>query len=302
MRYRLRDVLPFGKPKTPGFGISGDYFLSVLAGTAPLPPLLSVVAPKGAASDVDGLPVPLAAGSTKDDLTKPLERGVYAVASPDQKTVLKLRVVSKEEAGFDPQAMLATRLGTVLDDERKRRIAATWTILQLTFESHDPAVYPALDFFLAVVQALAVRTNGIVADPISQVYKLPEELVSPKPDGAPLAVQDFVSIERAADSDGARANTRGLIKFALPEVEIGGLDSRGAHLAERFLLGVSQSILRGRLLELGGLLGSPKSPFRVATGGLDRSRWEGIPVFELIPDGRTTTTECLVAWAESNPS
>jgi hypothetical protein len=299
VRYRLRDVLPFGKPKTPGYGISGDYFLSVLAGTAPLPSLLSVVAPKGVASDVDGLPVPLASGSTKDDLSRPLERGVYAIASPDQKTVLKLRVVSKEEAGFDPPSMLATRLGMALDDERKRRIAATWTILQLTFESHDPAVYPALDFFLAIVQALSIRTNGIVADPISQVYKLPEELVSPKPVGMPIAVQDFVSIELTADSDGARANTRGLVKFALPEVEIGGLDLGTAQLAERFLLGVSLSVLQGRLLELGGLLGASRSPLRVATGGLDRSRWEGTPVFELIPEGRTTTTECLAAWAES---
>jgi hypothetical protein len=301
MRHRLRDVLPFGRPKTPGFGISKDYYLSVLAATAPLPPLLSVVAAKGHGTALSGLPVPLAPGSTKSELARPLERGVYAVASPDQRTLVRLRVVSKEEAGFDPEAMLATSLGRSLDEERRERIAATWTILQLNFESHDPGVYPALDFFLALAQALADRTKGIVADAVSRTYKLPCEMVSPKPPGSPIAVQDFVAVGMAHEADGARAWTRGLLKFSLPELEVGGLAPQWAEPAERFLLGLSQSVLCGRLLGLGDLVGSPKVPLRVATGGFDRGRWGGLPVFELIPEGNVSADECLAAWAGSAP-
>src|SRR5688572_11612277 len=141
---------PFGKPKTPGFGISKAYYLSVLSAKATLPQIVEVVNPKGSDGAVEGFGAPLMTDSTKDDLQKPMSRGAYAIASKDRKTVLKLIVVPKEEAGFDPDAFLRSPQAAALPQDMANRIRATWSLLQLTFESHDPMVYPALDFFESI--------------------------------------------------------------------------------------------------------------------------------------------------------
>ena len=138
MRYRLKDVFPGRRPKPPVLEISRDYYLSVLAATAVLPPLVKVVHPEGLDGAVKGLGVPLREGATKDDLTSPMERGVYAFSSVDQKTVLKLHVLSKEEAGFGPMAVAANGAKLGLSPETADRIRATWSLLQLTIESYDP--------------------------------------------------------------------------------------------------------------------------------------------------------------------
>src|SRR5438046_2175327 len=95
--------------KTPGFGISKNFYLTVLSAKAALPRVLEVVGPKGADGAVEGFGAPLSQDAKKEDLQRAIERGHYVIASKNRQTVLKLTVVPKEEAGFDPEPFLRRR-------------------------------------------------------------------------------------------------------------------------------------------------------------------------------------------------
>jgi hypothetical protein len=286
---RLRDVWPFSKPKTPGFGISEGFYLSVLAGTARLPSIVEVVEPKGQSGTVKGFGAPLTGGADKAKLVAPLERGAYAIASPDQKTVLQMLVLPKEEAGFDPEAFLNSALSIGLSDEMRNRIRSVWTLCQLTFKAHDPAVYPSLDFLLAIASRLGVLTEGVIADPLGQTYRLPERV--PLPDShRPVDARNFVTL---ATEEGY-AFTLGMQKFALPEFEI-EVPPGEEPLGGEFLLGLCQGVLVNGPIEPGVKVGSRQAPLQVAEGGLT-PRWEGTACYEIIPAGNEVL-EALKAWA-----
>lgn len=289
---------PFSKPKTPGFGISRGYFLTILSSRAVLPSIAEIANPSGAGGAAVGLAVPLGGSGQKGDLLKPMERGPYVVASKDRKTVLKMIVMSKEEAGYDPEAFVNSPLAIGRDPELVVRIRATWTIAQLVFESHDPAVYPALDFFLAVAGRMAEVSDGVVADTISQRYLLPDDVlitvrVDPKVD-----VREHVSAKCELRPDGLHAFTLGMQKFALPEYEILNLLEEDQPLAERFLLTVCQNVLLGDLTKEGERFGTTKSPFEARDGGFDTKLWQGISVFELLPPTSMTAGEALREWRD----
>lgn len=275
----------FSKPKGPGFGISRAYYLSVLSTRATMPNLLQIINPKGDGGALEGFGAPLMAGSTKDSLARPLERGAYALATKDRKTIVKMLVLSKEEAGFDPEALVRHDISKQLDPEIVVRIRATWTIAQMTFESHDPAVFPALSFHLGLAKRLATLTEGAVADPVSQRYLLPSEIDA---DQTPDA-QVLLSVVFRNRPDGLHAFTLGMQKLSLPELEIVGLDPAVQRLATRFLLGVAQTVLEGKKLGSGAKIG----PFEAREGGLDRGLWEGIEVTELLPPSHMTATDAL---------
>jgi hypothetical protein len=284
--------------KTPGFGISRQFYMTVLAGTAQLPTMKQVVNPKGESGAIAGFGVPLAASSTKEDLTRPLVRGVYGIASRDRKTVLKLMVMPKEEAGFLPESYLNSPDGLALPAEHRARISSTWTLLQFTFETHDPMVYPSLHFLMAVLRRLAELTEGIISDPVGRVYVLPDELEHiPKAD-ARIDARDYVQIKHKPDR--SWVHTLGLQKFSLPEVEIFGVPEGMWPTADTFLFGIAQGQLTGNLLSIGGAIGSRKCAFQVAQGGLDRAQWEGIACYELIPPPGSSAADALLAWSEES--
>lgn len=296
---RLRDAIRFKKPKGPGLTINKGYYLSVLAAKAQLPPITEVVTPKGDGQTIAGMGVPLAAGSSKGDLDAPMERGTYAIASVDKKTVLKVIVLPKEEVGFDPSVLVKSEAAGEWPTELRLRIEATWVLLQVTFESYDPAVYPALDFFLSVAQRLAELTDGTVADPMSQVYRLPEEMVSPRPDSDQVAAADHVQIKARAHEGSWHVHTLGLTKFDRPEIEVYDINEDAKSAAERFMLGLAQAVLTGQVLEPGAQVGATESPLKVATGGLDRALWEGVPCLELLADKDGGQSGSVVEWLES---
>jgi hypothetical protein len=269
----------------------------VLAAKAQMPTLLRVVNPKGEDGAVAGFGVPLAATAKKEDLAAPLARGVYAVSSPDRKTVLKMMVMPREEAGFDPDAFARSPLAQGWDPELRLRVGATWMLAQLTFESYDPETYPALDFLLSVARRLAELCDGVVADPVAQVYRLPGQVFSPRPTDAPIVAADHVQAKRRDHEGAVHAYTAGLVKFDLPEVEVYGVAPENAAMAERFLLALAQTVLTGARLEPGAVVGARSAPFKVAVGGLDRGLWEGVPCLELLPEGKATADDALAAWA-----
>ncbi len=279
----------FSKPKGPGFGISSDFFLSVLSSHASLPAILAVINPHAEGGAVEGFGVPLSPQAEKKALGQPLERGAYGIASKDRKTVLRMLVISKDEAGFDPEVVAKHSELLGVTGDLLNRIRATWTLLQLRFESHDPAVYPALDFMLAISTRLGTLTEGAIADPVSQRYLLPSEVFHAPRLNPLVDAREHVATHNRVEPQGLRVFTKGLQKFALPELEISALSPGYEGRAGAFLLGTAQRVLEGNLLQSGTKLGR----FSVAEGGLDRGLWEGIPCYELLPPTALTAAEAL---------
>ena len=291
----LKRVFKFAKPKNPGYGISKSFYLSVLAGHAQLPSPDEIANPQAARGAVEGFLAPLMSGSSKDDLHKPLARGVYALASRDRKTVLKMMVVSKEEAGFDTEVIAKSRFALEMTPEALARVRATWTLIQLTFESHDAMVAPALAFAYRVARKMAELTEGVVADAISQRYLLPED-VPILVDGAPLQALDHVSVQ-VVEREGKRiAYTLGLQKFAMSEFEMQDIDQAHDEAAATLLLSIAQTCLGGARIQIGESVGAKSAPFDVAPGGLDQGLWQGVSCCELIPSRSKSVVECLDAW------
>jgi hypothetical protein len=286
----------FSKPKNPGFGISRSFYLSVLSSSSVMPSIREIINPAGDGGAATGMCAPLTGGSEKARLSEPLSRGPYAIATKDRKTVLKMLVLSKEEAGYDPEAFALSQMAADTDPELLARLRGTWTLSQFTFESHDPMVYPAMDFLLGVCARLADLSQGVVADPISQRYLLPNQVFHRDRIDPRIDARDHVSVASRDRPDGFHSFTLGLQKFALPEFEITGLLENETDLAERFLMLVCQNTLAGDLPDQGSRYGAQDLPFEARPGGFDAGMWEGIAVLELLPPTRSTAGEALNAW------
>ncbi len=278
---KLSDLFKFSKPKTPGYEISKDYYLSVLASVSRLPSPRQVMSPKGEDGAVPGMLAPLGA-SSKVELERPMERGVYALASVDQRTVLKLMVMPRDEAGFDPEPFLRSAMGQACSAEIRNRIAATWTVMQLTFEAFEPSILPALDFFLLSARRLGELSGGVVADPICQRYLLPGEVLQNPRRHPDLDPREHIVVQR-----GSTLQTRGLLKFGISELELRST----SEVAERFLMDLSDSILRGNVHTLGDKVG----PF-VVQQSPDQLKYEGIPMVELVLHSGTNIDVALANW------
>lgn len=290
---------PFGKPKTPGFGISRDYYLTVLCSRAVLPSIFEIVNPEGKGGSAVGFGAPLAGdGADKSVLQRPLERGAYVVASKDRKTVMRLVVISKEEAGFDPEAFAQSSMAAGASAELLARLRGTWNLVQLMFESHDPMVYPSLDLFLGIAARIADLGDGVVADAICRRYLLPNEVFRRDRMDPRIDARDHVVVQFRDRPEGIHAYTLGMHKFSMHEYEITNLLEEDRPLAEAFLLALVQRVLIGDLTREGEQFGAPKMSFEARTGGFDRSMWEGTPVYELIPPTSHSPGEALRAWAK----
>lgn len=294
----MRRLFQFKRPKGPGFGISAGFYLTVLSSKATLPPLLSVMAPNGENGAVEGFAIPLgASGEDKSILAEPIRRGGYALTSKDRKTIIRMMVLSKEEAGFDPEFFAASELASISDPELVNRVRGTWTILQLAFETHDPNVYPSVRLLLAASKRLAELTEGVVADSISRRYLLPKDVFHEPAADPKIDARDVVSVTTREQKFGTHFFTLGMSKFNLPEFELTGVEPHAEHLAPLFLLGLAQTSLLGDLPELGAKAGADAMPFELRQGGLDLDLWGDHDVIELLPPSDRTSSEALIAWA-----
>lgn len=285
---------PLKKDKSPGFGIASDFYLTVLAARADLPSPSRLLHPKGEGGRVAGFIAPLDKEATKEDLERPLQAGHYVIASLDKKTVLQLTIVPKEHVQYDPEAVIRT-LGSDLSPETAQRMRATWNLLQLTIKSFHRSVYPTLNFLLLVAQKLGYETDGVIADPLSEAYRLPQDLIAPPNDPLPFATRDFVRIKIVDYNKNTRLHTLGMVKFALPELEIVDVPESHSAIAVGLLYSLATYRLTGQSIEPGNVFGDRKHPLRVAHSA-DSDYWQGRPALELIPDNREVITETLDSW------
>ncbi len=288
--------LPKFSHKTPGFGITRNTYITVLAAQASLPSPVQIASPKPSNGAIQGFCVPLQGGSSPEVLGQPLMRGAYAVSTMDRKTLMRMLVLSKEEAGFEPGPFLRSKLAIGRDPDLLARISATWTLMQLTFESHDPMVYSSVRFMLEICARLADLTGGVVADPITRTYLLPHQVFhSPQADPK-IDARDVVQVLAEPNPEGNHVYTLGMMKFGLAEIECYQVSDGAVVPVRSFLISACQKALLGQLYQLGDKVGNPKLPLLFAPGGLDRGKWEGIPCFELIPPPSKTIEDCIAAW------
>ncbi|MCC6404237.1 MAG: hypothetical protein IT207_09540 [Fimbriimonadaceae bacterium] len=286
---RLREALRFSKPQGLPLEISKQAYLAVLAARQPLPKLFDVVSPQGSDGSVPGFGVPVSPSASAPD--RPLERGEYGIASPERKTVLRLKVLSKEEAGFVPSPSALGQIEAQFGKEVAGRVAAAWSLLQLTWESYDPEVYAALDFWLAIAHRLAALTEGIVSDPMAHSYVLPGDRRG-RPVGAEVWARELVGIHT---SEG-HVHTLGLRKFVRPELEVTGIPAESTGAVGSLLLGVAQACLEGTRLSPGDSLEAGEGTVRIAEGGLDRAYWKCQTVLEILPDRPPNWSQFLALW------
>ena len=285
----MRKFWKFAKPLGPGFGISKNFYLSVLAGSPALPPITAIINPKGTNGAIEGFGVPLVDGKDKAILDSPMLRGTYALASKDQKTVVRLMVMSAEEAGFSPDAIAKSPAAAKISPELLIRLRSTWHLLQLNFESHDPDVYPALDFILGIATRLGEATQAVIADPVSERYLMPGELIMRPRTDPSVDAREHVFIHRRPDGQKWHVFTKGLIKFLQPEIEILGVEETDIEEAARFLMSASQGVLLGYLIQSGSEVG----PFEARLGNLNSATSTVVPVMELLPPTGKSVSELL---------
>lgn len=279
----------FSKPKTPGFGLSREFYVSILSSRPTLPAPREVLTPKGEAGSVVGLIAPVSGDTDKERLARPMERGAYAVTSMDRKTVLQLLVVSKEEAFFDPGPIVSSPLAATLPAETLSRIRGTWTLIQIRPVTHDPTVYPSLELLQSLCVRLAELTEGVVADPVARRYLLPSEVRLPQRSDPKVDAREHVTPQFRLTTTGLHAFTAGLRKFGLPELELSGLLEEDQVRAGSLLLSIAQAALLGRIPRSGDRVGE----FEIREGGFDRGLWDGIDVYELLPPTAKTASEAL---------
>ncbi len=275
----MRPFWKFARPHGAGFGISKNYYLSVLGSTPVLPPISAIVNPKGENGAIEGFGVPLVSGKDKALLDSPMTRGTYAIASRDRKTVVRMMVMSADEAGFSPESIARSSLASRLSPDLLARLRSTWHLMQLSFESHDPDVYPSLDFLLGIATRLGTISQAVVADPISERYLMPGELMMRPRSDPKVDAREHVFVHRRPEKDKWHLYTKGLSKFAQPELELYEVESVDQDAASRFLISASQGVLQGYLVKNGSQVG----PFEARLGGNNKAIWDGIPVYELLP-------------------
>jgi len=287
---RFWELIDFRKTKTPGYGLSRGFYMSVLSPTSVLPTPRDWVAPNG---PLPGMIAPLAGGP--EFLDRPLERGAYAITSMDKKSVLRCVVVCKEEAGFDPNAYLAHPSSHDLHPDIRAAIAATWTLIQLSFEGHDPMVAPSLHFILSLTSRLAEYVGGVVADPLAEDYLCPNEARPRFEATGPILAPQVI---RVHSPKAGHVFTMGMRKFGLPEFELQGFSADLTRQAQELLLASAQTVLNHGPMSEGALIGDTACALKVVAGGLDRARWEGIPCLELIPEKTGALDQAILAGSQ----
>ena len=285
----MRKFWKFAKPLGPGFGISKSFYLSVLAGTPVLPPITAIINPKGSNGAIEGFGVPLVDGKDKGILDAPMLRGAYALASKDQKSVVRMMVMSAEEAGFSPDAIATSPAASKISPELLIRLRSTWHLIQLNFESHDPDVYPSLDFILGIATRLGEATQAVIADPVAERYLFPGEVIMRPRTDPSVDSREHVFIHRKPDGDKFHVFTKGLIKFVQPEIELFGVESADLDEAARFLMSASQGVLLGYLIQNGSEVG----PFEARLSNLNSATTSVVPVMELLPPTGKSVSELL---------
>ncbi len=287
----------FKKKKAPPFSLNRHFYLSVLVPSEVLPPLLQIANRHGSNGAVAGLGAPLHAGADPDLLNNPLSVGTYAFTTREKTTVIRMDVFRTEdvkEFKLPSDPYLQQIAG--LTGERLRRAQHARFLINCSIAGYDPQVYPSVRFFLDIVRRLASLCEGVVADPLAETYRLPEEWSYPIRLDPRLDFREIGAVKVVPLSDGLWMSTRGLCKFNLPEYEIYGVPHELAEVAMRMLISAGQQALIGIPIKAGESAFAPDAPLLACPGTRQKHEWGDRPALEFKPPPGKTTRDALLAW------
>ncbi|HLO99278.1 MAG TPA: hypothetical protein VK171_11835 [Fimbriimonas sp.] len=247
----MRPFWKFAKPTGPGFGINKNFYLTVLSTHPGLPAIANIANPKGQGGAVEAFGVPLVQGNDKRLLEQPMQRGKYAIASKDRKTVINLTVAAPQDAGFSGQAIASSLDPRFHAPALIERLQRTTMMLQFRFESHDPDVYPALDLLLTLVKKCGTMTDAVVADPLSERYLLPDQVfLNPRLD--PLVdCREHIFVHEA----NGRIYTKGMSKILQSDFLVENCPDSSKQVAGGFLVTLAQAVFMGHPVTRGQKIG-----------------------------------------------
>lgn len=240
----MRQFWKFAKPTGPGFGINKNFYLTVLSTHPALPAISNIANPKGQGGAVEAFGVPLVQGNDKRLLELPMQRGKYAIASKDRKTVINLTIAAPQDAGFSGSAIANSLDSRFYAPNLIERLQRTTMMMQFRFESHDPDVYPALDLILTLAKKSGSMTDAVIADPLAERYLLPEQLFfNPRLDPN-VDCREHIFLHES----GGRIYTKGMTKIMQNELLIESCPDHLQASASTFLVALAQSIFLGQPL------------------------------------------------------
>lgn len=263
-------------------------FVTVLAAKMPLPSVLEVIDPDSSGRAVPGVGVPLEA-TDKSELLRPMERGTYAFAAKGRTTVLHAKVMSIQEANYNPQTFLNSPYSQNASPELRSRIAATWSMIQLTFASHDPDVCASLDFMHQIASQLATLTDGVISDSIIGTYTLPSSGFLT----AGFQVTDHVQVNADFDQHMTIVRTHGLLKILQPELRLFDVGEELVPLAKALLEKICLQIFQNGVLSSGDTVKVGHNQFGLQVPMNERLQVKPTS-FDLVPLGQKTINEILL--------
>ncbi len=285
------------KPTQAPIAINRNFYLSVLAGPGPLPPILQLLNPQGTNGAAAGFGAPLTEGASKELLNEPLAPGAYVLTTTDKLTVLQMDVFRRDDVHAfqlptDPLQLEAARL----TGRRLARAEASEWLVNLVFKGYSPDAYLSVQFMQEIAARMATLTEGVVADPLAEVYRLPEETsVTPRIDPR-IDFREVGSVRAVRTGDGVWVSTRGMIKFDQAEYEMFGLPDELVDTAANMLISAAQQTLIGLPIRPGETAFALASPLEAVAGS--RGEWDGRQVVEFRDPGGSGAAQGVKAWAD----
>ena len=276
---------PFKKkePEAP-LEINKNAYLSVLLGPGVRPPILSWMNPDGSNEAVKGFAAPLNQEKNADLLAQPIANGSYVLATIDRKTLVQadffdLGDVPQFRVPSDPLAQAMVNL----EGERLWRAERATGLATIVFKGYSPNVYESVRFVLDSASRLAALTDGVVADPLAETYRLPTEFAQATPLDPRIDFRDVGSIKAVREAGDVWVSTRGLSKFNLPEYEAYTTDETKVTGLGEMLVLAGQEALLGSSMPMGSTVQTPFGPVEVMHGTKNREKWGDRSTIELVP-------------------
>jgi hypothetical protein len=274
---------PFRKKESQApLEINRNFYLSVLLVGA-RPSVLQWINPDGSNGAVKGFAAPLQQGKSADLLAEPIADGSYAVATLDRKTVLQTDFFNLEDVPeFKIPADSTTRSMADLQGEKLVRAESATGLATFLFKGHSADTYAAVRFLSDAVTRLAALSDGVIADPLAETYRLPSEFRQSAPLDSRIDFRDVGSVKAIQQADGVWVSIRGLSKFNLAEYEVyGQAPDQVTAMGELLILGAQEALL-GRPMPLGPAVQTPFGRFRLIEGTKNRAVWADRATIELV--------------------
>ncbi|MFN8140203.1 MAG: hypothetical protein U0R49_10440 [Fimbriimonadales bacterium] len=273
------------KPTEPVLTINKNFYFSVLASSSHLPTLLQMINPDGSNGALIGFGAPLSEGASRDLLNQSLATGAYVLSTKERSTLVEMHVFQKSQVqGFSlPSDSAVCDQAGLVGDKLKRAQNAQY-IINLVIKAFSPELYPSVRFYLDCAARIALLTEGVIADPLSELYRLPNEMnVAQKLDER-IDFREVARVKLIRLEDGIWSSTRGLTKFNLPEFEMYGIPENLADIAANMIASAGQQALIGIPMKSGETAFAPDAPLTVFEGTKMRQEWADRPTLEFRSD------------------